>query len=44
LDHYLDEFTFRFNRRSYPRGLLFYRLMILSAFIQEPTNEVLVAV
>lgn len=28
LDHYLDEFTFRFNRRSSrSRGLLFYRLL-----------------
>ena len=28
LDHYLDEFTFRFNRRgSNHRGLLFYRLL-----------------
>jgi hypothetical protein len=28
LDYYLDEFTFRFNRRtSGSRGLLFYRLM-----------------
>ena len=28
LDHYLDEFTFRFNRRaSRSRGLLFYRLL-----------------
>jgi len=28
LDYYLDEFTFRFNRRSSrARGLLFYRLM-----------------
>jgi carotenoid cleavage dioxygenase-like enzyme len=28
LDDYLDEFTFRFNRRSSrSRGLLFYRLM-----------------
>ena len=27
LDYYLDEFTFRFNRRgSRARGLLFYRL------------------
>ena len=27
LDHYLDEFTFRFNRRSSrSRGKLFYRL------------------
>ena len=28
LDYYLDEFTFRFNRRSSnARGLLFYRLL-----------------
>jgi len=28
LDHYLDEFVFRFNRRSSrSRGLLFYRLL-----------------
>jgi len=28
LDYYLDEFTFRFNRRtSRSRGKLFYRLM-----------------
>ena len=28
LDYYLDEFTFRFNRRhSEARGLLFYRLL-----------------
>ncbi len=28
LDYYLDEFTFRFNRRrSFARGLLFYRLL-----------------
>lgn len=28
LDYYLDEFTFRYNRRSLrSRGLLFYRLM-----------------
>jgi hypothetical protein len=28
LDYYLDEYTFRFNRRSsLSRGLLFYRLM-----------------
>lgn len=32
LDTYLDEFTFRFNRRkSSRRGLLFYRLLTLSA-------------
>jgi hypothetical protein len=28
LDHYLDEYTFRFNRRRSPqRGMLFWRLM-----------------
>ena len=28
LDYYLDEFTFRFNRRNAKaRGLLFYRLL-----------------
>ena len=28
LDYYIDEFTFRFNRRrSRARGLLFYRLL-----------------
>ena len=26
LDYYLDEFTFRFNRRSKSRGKLFFRL------------------
>lgn len=31
LDYYLDEFTFRFNRRtSLSRGLLFYRLLELA--------------
>ena len=36
LDYYLDEFTFRFNRRtSAPRGKLFYRLME-NAVIIEP--------
>ena len=31
LDDYLDEFTFRFNRRnSCSRGLLFYRLLELA--------------
>ena len=34
LDYYLDEFTFRFNRRtSRSRGLLFYRLMQQAATI-----------
>ena len=37
LDYYLDEFTFRFNRRtSTSRGLLFYRL-IQQALSLEPT-------
>ncbi len=32
IETYLDEFTFRFNRRRSPkRGLLFYRLMTLAA-------------
>ena len=35
LDHYLDEFTFRFNRRkSASRGKLFYRLMQQSVQIE----------
>ena len=38
LDYYLDEFTFRFNRRtSTHRGLLFYRLL-QNAVIIEPTT------
>ena len=36
LDYYLDEFTFRFNRRtSYHRGKLFYRLL-QQAVVTEP--------
>jgi len=36
LDYYLDEFTFRFNRRSSPdRGMLFYRL-IQQAVVAQP--------
>ncbi len=36
LDYYLDEFTFRFNRRSsHSRGLLFYRL-VQQAVAMEP--------
>jgi hypothetical protein len=32
VDYYLDEFTFRFNRRSSrSRGMLFYRLLQQSA-------------
>jgi transposase-like protein len=35
LDYYLDEFTFRFNRRtSRSRGLLFYRLMQQAVALQ----------
>ncbi len=38
LDYYLDEFTFRFNRRtSGSRGLLFYRL-IEQALVTEPVT------
>ena len=38
LDYYLDEFTFRFNRRtSRSRGLLFYR-MLEQALIAEPVT------
>ena len=34
LDYYLDEYTFRFNRRrSRTRGLLFYRLLQNAAAI-----------
>jgi len=35
LDYYLDEFTFRFNRRtSRSRGKLFYRLVQQAAVVQ----------
>jgi transposase-like protein len=35
LDYYLDEFTFRFNRRrSRARGLLFYRLLQQAAMVE----------
>lgn len=34
LQAHLDEFTFRFNRRGYPRGLLFYRLVILAVLYE----------
>jgi transposase-like zinc ribbon protein len=30
LQEHLDDFVFRFNRRYYPPGLLFYRLLILA--------------
>jgi transposase-like protein len=38
LDYYLDEYTFRFNRRtSGSRGLLFYRLM-QQAVVMKPVS------
>jgi transposase-like protein len=42
LDHYLNEFTFRFNRRqSKHRGLLFYRLIELAVETQpHPFNTI----
>lgn len=43
LDHYLDEFTFRFNRRSSrSRGLLFYRLLE-QALVTEPVTYAQIA-
>jgi hypothetical protein len=42
LDYYLDEFTFRFNRRkSYSRGKLFFRLLHQAVRIAPvPGNEI----
>jgi ISXO2-like transposase domain len=38
LDYYLDEFTFRFNRRrSRSRGKLFYRLVQQAAAVEPVT-------
>lgn len=34
LKPHLDEFTFRFNRRSYPRGLLFFRLVMIAVLFE----------
>jgi transposase-like protein len=43
LDYYLDEFTFRFNRRaSRSRGKLFYRLMQQAAVITPTPYQALV--
>ncbi|HEY8645008.1 MAG TPA: IS1595 family transposase [Gaiellaceae bacterium] len=43
LDSYLDEFTFRFNRRrSRSRGLLFYRLMQLAVTTRHTNYETIV--
>jgi len=44
LDYYLDEFTFRFNRRaSTHRGLLFFRLVESAVALQPTTHRELVA-
>lgn len=43
LDYYLDEFTFRFNRRtSRSRGLLFYRLLQQSVILEPVRTRSLV--
>lgn len=43
LDYYLDEFTFRFNRRtSQSRGLLFYRLLEQAAMAEAVTYKTMV--
>jgi transposase-like protein len=43
LDYYLDEFTFRFNRRtSRSRGLLFYRLMQQAVALEPVLGKTLV--
>ena len=38
LDYYLDEFTFRFNRKSKSRGKLFYRLVQQAVWIPRLTR------
>jgi transposase-like protein len=43
LEYYLDEFTFRFNRRnSRSRGKLFYRLLENAVAIQAPNYEAVI--
>lgn len=43
MDYYLDEFTFRFNRRtSGSRGLLFYRLLQQAVAMEPVTGEELI--
>ena len=43
LDYYLDEFTFRFNRRtSKSRGMLFYRLVQQSLVVEPLTYRMIV--
>ena len=40
LEHYLDEYVFRFNRRtSASRGMLFYRLLQQSVATEPVTYE-----
>jgi len=40
LDYYLDEYTFRFNRRtSMARGLLFYRLLQQAVMVPPVTYK-----
>jgi transposase-like protein len=42
LDYYLDEFTFRFNRRtSRSRGMLFYRLLQQAVAVESTTGDAL---
>lgn len=44
LDYYLDEYTFRFNRRtSHSRGLLFYRLLEQAVATDPVTYEEVIA-
>jgi transposase-like protein len=44
LDYYLDEFTFRFNRRtSRSRGMLFYRLVQQAVAVEPATYRSLIA-
>ncbi len=40
LQPYLDEFAFRYDRRVYPPGLLFYRLALLAAKADDPRAAV----
>ena len=43
LDYYLDEFTFRFNRRkSRSRGKLFYRLVQQAVAVDPVTYKMIV--
>ena len=43
LDYYLDEFTFRFNRRrSRSRGKLFYRLLQQAVAVEPAPHKALV--